>query len=275
VMATVMKRTNKALLRRARSTPSLLPSGLLGPGLLVVAEPTAAAVTGWSAAVARADDVDYPLGTAGRCTGERRLFILVLDDSGSVTGVGGNDPLSRRYAEARLAVRTLSRACGCGRERVAVLHFDGLGEVEPCGLDRWGLVRVLDGLVQPVGAGGSSELGPALGRAEALAGEAAGHGYRVQLVVLSDFELLDDDPVGVMGRLAAFPGAVTAVVLGGSGSGSGGATSGSCSLLEALPADVPSTMHVLSVAAGDEPGALARALFGTLTVGRGGRRVVS
>jgi hypothetical protein len=260
---------------RTRRVRSLLPPDLLGPGLLPERLVPVMADTeyGDSVPAISDDEVDYPLGSAGRCTGERRLFIFVLDDSGSVTGAGGNDPLSKRYAEARLAVRTLGRACSCSRERVAVLHFDGVGEVGPCGLGRLGLPQVLGGLVQPVGAIGSSELGPVLGRAEDLAGEATDHNYRVCLVVMSDFELLDDDPAAVIGRLAVFPGAVTAVVLGGSGSGSG--TSGGGSLLDSSLSGVASTVRVLSVAAGDEPGTVARALFGTLTAGRQGKPVLS
>jgi hypothetical protein len=36
----------------------------------------------------------------------------------------------------------------------------------------------------------------------------------VQLVVFSDFALTDNDPTGVIRRMEAFPGQVTAVVLG-------------------------------------------------------------
>jgi hypothetical protein len=210
--------------------------------------------------LARADEVHYHLGAAGRCDGRRKLFVFLLDDSGSVAGAGGNDPVQRRYAEARLAVRTLAGACRCGRELMAVLHWDaGSHDVPPVRLDRPGAGRLLDGLVQPDDHAGSSQLGPALNRAAALSQHPSSRRYQAHLVVLSDFQLLDGDPASVFARLNGFPGQVTAVVLGVEPDAR-------------LDAD---RVAVVPITAGDEPGALARALFGRLTEGRPGRRVRS
>ena len=205
------------------------------------------------------DDVHYYLGGAGRCTGQRRLFVFMPDDSGSVVGAGGNDPLSKRYAEARLAVRTLARACHCWRELVAVAHWDrSLCDVPPVGLNRLGTAWALSGLVQPVDAAGTSDLGPVLARVTSRLRRWKWAGCQVHLVVMSDFELTDADPAGVFERLNSFPGEVTALVL------------------RSQPDQRLDSERVKGVAISqaDEPGRLARALFGQVTEGRVGRWLV-
>ncbi|MDR1237001.1 MAG: hypothetical protein LBK28_02045, partial [Propionibacteriaceae bacterium] len=161
------------------------------------------------------DDVHYRLGSAGRCSGRPNLFIFASDDSGSVVGAGGNDPLSRRYAEARLAIRTLARACRCGQEMASVAHWDkSLADVLPTNLNRLAVRRVLAGLVQPPDSAGTSDLGPVLVRIERLVRRRRWARYLPHLVVMSDFELTDPDPSGVFDQLNQFPGRVTALVLG-------------------------------------------------------------
>ncbi len=149
----------------------------------------------------------------GSCSGQKTLTIVIADDSGSVAGLGGNDPVSQRYQEARIAFRHLAGHCSCRREFGAVLHFDYSTsyDVVPAGLDRRGLSRIEHGLQEPEDAGGSSDLGPSLARAKAMT--AAFNGDHVQLVVFSDFLLTDADPESVYAELAKFPGTVHAVVL--------------------------------------------------------------
>jgi hypothetical protein len=196
--------------------------------------------------------VEYPsvpvwLGYPGRCTGRARRLLFCFDDSGSMTG--GNDPVGNRYAEAAHAVATVARSCTCGREWVQVLHFDAGHDAGPCHV---GDPRVADALRQPMSPEGSSALGPALRRARRSA-RATGAG--VQLVILSDFELLDRDVDKTFARLAAFPGRVTAVVLG----------------VEPDPRLADPRITVLRIEASDAPGALARELFAQITAGRPGR----
>lgn len=206
-------------------------------------------------------DVHYWLGNSGVCTGHKRLFVFAFDDSGSVTARCGNDPLSRRYAEARLAVRTLVRACSCGREMAAVFHFDRSGlDVAPVGFDPASNRRVQDALRLPDDVPGTSEFGPVLGRIERAARPWARHGWDVHLIVLSDFELLDADLGGVLGRFQGFAEryAATAVVLGNH---------------QPDPRLLDGAVSVAPIDVGDRPGALARAVFGVLSLGRTGQRI--
>jgi hypothetical protein len=76
------------------------------------------------------------------------------------------------------------------------------------------------------------------------------------LVVLSDFQLLDTDPAQVLLDLAAFPGQVHAVVLG-----------------VRVPAGVLDERITVTHIGRDDPhGAVARALFSSLTTHRPGSR---
>jgi hypothetical protein len=238
-------------------TSTFLPSNLLAqPGMNSGTEAAAPMVP-----VTPTDDpeVHYSLGNAGRCSGHKRLYAFAFDDSGSVTGVGGNDPLSKRYAEARLAIRTLARACRCGRELAAVCHWDvSRLDVPPVGFDQRGTALLQHGMRLPVDGGGTSDLGPVLGRITRLTRVWAWRGWDVHLIVLSDFELTDTDSDGVFAQLDRFarPHNATAVVLGGNPP---------TQLLD-------SHATVLPVISSDPPGALAMTLFDVLTRDRIGRR---
>jgi hypothetical protein len=216
----------------------LLPSGLLGTRSVSQATSTA--------------PVDHPgrgytLGDPGQPAQFPTLLIMVFDDSGSVSSAGGNDPLSNRYAEVEHAFEVVARR-GSRRELGAVLHFDeSTGDTGPLPLTWWGLMLLRPGLKQPRGGGSSSELAPGLTRAVELARAHPRHA--VTLVVLSDFELLDADPEQVLADLAAFPGDVHAVVLG---SGSSGFHGGE-------------RITVTHIGPADPPGAVAHAVFASLT----------
>lgn len=192
------------------------------------------------------------LGDPGRCPTQSTLLIALFDDSASMTEPYGNDPLSNRYAEARHAFRHVSRYCTCRRCMGAVLHFDLVGTVAPVPIHRWRVGRVLSGLHKPPGAACTSEMKPSLELATRVASE---HPKQVStLVALTDFELLDADPGAVLDRMASFPGSVHAVVLG-----------------RELPAGLlHDRIRVTSVQPWDPPGAVARAIFQSLAVGRPG-----
>lgn len=182
------------------------------------------------------------------------LLIAVFDDSGSVAGPVGSDPLSGRYEEARQAFEVIARR-GAAHELGAVLHFDTpcSGDVGPVPLVRRGLLSVRSALRVPLDGAGSSELGPSLGRAAELAAEHPDH--RATLVVLSDFLLFDPEPGPVLRALAAFPGDVHAVVLGG----------------RLPPGVLDERVQRTDITSEDQPGALALALFGSLTTHRLGQ----
>jgi len=146
------------------------------------------------------------------CRHQRSLTTIVLDGSGSVTAMNGNDPMGRRFEETALALTHMSRTCRCGQELAAVVHFDpGVCDRGPEPLDRRGLRVLADALVVPPG-GTSSLLGPSLDVAERLGASHPDHGHVV--VVMSDFLLFDPDVGGVLDRLGRFPGRVHTVVLG-------------------------------------------------------------
>ena len=195
-----------------------------------------------------------PFGDAGRCPGYPTLVTMLLDDSGSVTAPGGNDPLSNRYEEARRAFRVIARACRCGKCLGAVLHFDLVGGVPPTPIRQRHLRTLEAGLRVPQGAAGSSVMAPGLGAAHDLATSHPDH--LNTLVVLSDFELLDLEPGPVLDQMAAFPGEVHAVVLGRE-------------LPEGL---LDPRIQVTSIRRGDPPGTLARTVFDSLTAHRPGAR---
>lgn len=158
-------------------------------------------------------DSEFTLGDPGACSGQVTTLHLVLDESPSVGGPGGNDPLSRRHDEAARAIAHVAAACTCRRERVVVVPFDqpSLGTVGPHPLTPGGLRRLKSGLVTAARTGGSSSLDPALARVEQSAARSPEHSA---VVVFSDFLLTDTAPTQVLDRLAALPGYVHAVVLG-------------------------------------------------------------
>lgn len=192
--------------------------------------------------------LDYTLGDPGWPTAVPTLLIAISDDSGSVTSPGGTDPLSNRFAEARHAFSVVARR-GSRHELGAVLHFDtpSSGDVGPVPLTRRWLARLRAGLRIPPDGAGSSELGPSLRRAVEIAEAHPDHA--ATLVVLSDFQLFDPDSAQV---LSDFPGDVHAVVLGAP-----------------LAAGVlDERITVTHIGRNDPPGAVARAVFASLTTHR-------
>lgn len=226
--------------------PVLRPSGLLTAPLL-------GGVTASSEESVTSNQLEYVLGDPGRPARVPTLLIALVDDSGSVISPHGTDPLSNRYAEMDRAFRAVARR-GSRRELGAVLHFDTPcnADVEPTSLAWWANWRVRRGLVVPHGTSGTSELGPGLRRAVALAQAHPRH--EATLVVLSDFELFDPNLGQVLGELAAFRGDVHAVVLGSN-------------IREDTFDDGITVTHV---GRGDPSGAVARALFQSLVTHRPG-----
>ena len=196
------------------------------------------------------------LGWPGFCPRQPRLVLPIFDDSGSVSLPGGGDPVGNRYEEAQLAFEALQEWCTCGKCLGGVLHFDTpRGDVDPGKLRSATFQQHLTrGLRVPRFAAGSSILGPSLTRAEEVAASFPKH--EVRLVVLTDWQLFDTD--NVLDRLRSFPGAVLAIGLNTD---------------PPIAADDDNIVG-LRVGHDDPPGAVARALFGELTVGRRGRRVI-
>jgi hypothetical protein len=197
-------------------------------------------------------DLDGALGDPGWLAAVPTLLITLFDNSGSVTSPVGTDPLSNRFAEARHAFSVVARR-GSRHELGAVLHFDtpSRGDVRPVPLTRLGLLVLRSGLRIPPDGAGTSKLTPSVRRAVEIAGMYPDH--QVTLVVLSDFQLLDPEPKQVvLAELAAFPGQVHAVVLGSD-----------------LPAGMlDERITVTPIGGDDPPGAVARAVFTSLTTYR-------
>jgi hypothetical protein len=197
----------------------------------------------------------YTLGDPGRPVEVPTLLVTCPDSSGSVISPAGTDPLSNRFAELAHAFSVVARQ-GSRRELGAVVHFDtpSRSDVGPVPITRRGLLALRSGLRVPPDGAGSSELAPSLRRAVEIVEAHPEH--EATLVVLSDFLLLDRDPSSVLSDLAAFPGQVHAVVLG-----------------TRLPAGVlDERITVTQIQRDDPPGAVARALFASLTAHRPGSR---
>jgi hypothetical protein len=191
------------------------------------------------------------LGSPGRCPHTPVLTTMLFDNSGSVST--GNDPIGNRYDEAKLAVEAIARRCRCQRELAAIVHFDYPTSrcVAPTPLDRLGLRTIHAGLGIPTDSRGISELGPSLKRAYKLAAEHPD--YRHVLVIASDFELFDPDVPKVLEDVRSFPGQVFAVVL------------------RSEPPQIlvdDEKVAVVRIGYDDEAGAVARAIFESLTVYR-------
>lgn len=199
--------------------------------------------------------LSYTLGNPGRPAKEPTLLIVISDDSGSVIGPTGADPVSNRYEEARRAFEAIGRRGG-KHELGTIIHFDTptSGDVPPTPLTKPGLQRLRSGLHLPGDAAGTSYLGPSLSTATRWAQQYPN--YLATLVVLSDFELFDSNVDQVLIDLADFPGAVYAVVLGGT-------------QLDGLLHD---RIHVSPITHDHPPGAVARAVFTSLTTHRPGSR---
>lgn len=202
-----------------------------------------------------ARDPRFQLGDPGRCPGHSSLTICLFDDSGSVAGPVGTDPVSNRYGEAAAAFRALAKRCRCGQCQAAVIHFDLAGGCGPTSLARRVPRRLLQALALPADAAGASLLEPSLAETAQLVEDAAGV-RELALVVFSDFELFDPDLDRLLADLAGFPGPVHAVVLGGH-----------------VPPGLGPAIQVTPLTADDVPGAAARALLRSLSAGRRGARV--
>lgn len=199
------------------------------------------------------DDAPYELGDPGQPSPTPTMVIALFDDSGSVTGRGGTDPLARRYDEVKHAFQVVATR-GSRRELGAVLHFDSpcVTDAGPSPITRLGMLSLHWGLHRPKDGVGSSTLAPSLGQAFDLAHRHPRH--QSTLVVLSDFLLLDAEPGQVLSDLRAFPGSVHAVVLG-----------------SRVPDGVLDDAVTVTQIMQDSPrGAVAKALFGSLVARRPG-----
>ncbi|MHA7271206.1 vWA domain-containing protein [Arthrobacter sp. HLT1-20] len=192
------------------------------------------------------------LGHLGHCPAVPTLTTFLPDDSGSLSGPTGNDPVSNRYAEARRALDALGRHCYCGNCLVAVVHFDTptLGCIEPTPLTRDARQRLASGLEIPRDSAGTSYLGPSLAKAEELTANYPDH--RSVLIILTDWALFDHDLASIYARIVAFSGTVFAV-----------------GLRSPVPDAVTGpNIRSITISADSPPGALARAVFEGLTVHR-------
>ncbi|MGY0386397.1 vWA domain-containing protein [Nocardioides sp. WG-D5] len=175
------------------------------------------------------------------------MFVAVVDDSGSVTAPGGSDPISNRYAEIRAALVAVGQRCRCKRELATVAHFDTpAGDISAQRLTRLG-IRALDPTLRlPLGGAGTSNLRPAVHRVGEVLRQYPEHDAVV--AVLSDFQITDSNPDGVLDELAHLPATVYACVLG-------------------APSDVsvPGADVSIAIPHGQPPGALAKAILHGLT----------
>jgi hypothetical protein len=192
------------------------------------------------------------LGYPGRCPSGPTLAIFITEESGSLGGPAGNDPVSNRYAEARRAATVLGRHCQCEHCLLAVVHFDTptSGCVDPTPLTRAGRRSILSALAAPQDAAGSSSLELGLTRAEDIAAHHPDH--KVVLIILTDWELFDANLPDLLARLTTFNGLVFAV-----------------GLRNSPPASLAGpNITSLTIRPDSPPGSLARAVFDALTVHR-------
>ena len=198
------------------------------------------------------------LGWPGLDPAHPSVDIIDLDHSGSITSIGGTDPIGNRFREAARAIDAVATWSVAKRSKAAVIHFDqpSTGNTPVLALNDSGSVRRLKHALRvPAGARGTSDLSPSLTKAEEIA--AAHPGHDIRLTILSDFELTDTDPSDVFARLAAFPGEVHAVILN-----------------TEPPADLRGeNITITRLEYSDPPGALAAAIHRSLTATRRGRRL--
>jgi hypothetical protein len=232
---------------------SFLPSRLAPEALLAS---RLASISADEERGALARKISIHLGDPGRCPHNSTLLTLLFDNSGSVSGVAGNDPIAQRYVEAELAIQAVARRCRCRRELVAIVHFDvpTSGDVPPTPLNRGGWRTLRRGLSIPPDGAGVSLLRPSLEAAYEITERYPQHDHI--LVALTDFELFDEQLDGVLDDFCSFPGTVHAV---------------------ALRATPPARLvdddrvQVTHVDYTDQPGAVARAVFNALTTYRRSR----
>jgi hypothetical protein len=138
---------------------------------------------------------------------EPRLLLLVEDDSDSVAGD------RRRYPESRQFVEWISRSAYCHeQDRAAVIHFASTTTASGPFLLRSEAGRISDALMGPDrGLGTGTELSPAVEAAAELAERFPSHA--ATLVLNTDGDISDDDVA--FPRLAAFPGEIHVVAIGG------------------------------------------------------------
>lgn len=221
---------------------TILPPHLVGPALLGSGSPGGHRAAG-------DHRIDVYLGNPGACPHDKVIYFNLFDNSGSITG--GNDPIGQRFEEVQHTLKHLSRFCNCGREFSSIIHFDTptSGDVAPTKLNRKGLDALAEGLSVPLDGAGISELGPSLRRVTDVV--AQNPGYTPVVTVFSDFELFD--PPQVLDDLISFPGIVHAVVL------------------RSAPPKVlldDDRVLVTSILPNDSTGAVAKALFASMTAVR-------
>lgn len=228
---------NTGLIRSSIAAPHLLGGGALG---------------GRGAAPA----LNLVLGHPGTCPTEPTLCICIFDDSGSM--LGGSDSTGERYTEAGIVFERISRSCRCDREKAAILHMNRPTSADrpPMPLNRRARSDFAGGLTVPADGDGASQMGATLETAFHLAKAHPAH--RSMLLCFSDFVLTDN--IGKLStKLATFPGDVHAVVM-----------------RSEPPQELLQQKNITTtrIAAGAEPGAVASALFQTLTLHRPGARPV-
>lgn len=184
------------------------------------------------------------LPEVGTCPGHAVDLIALIDNSPSVIGPGGNDPMSNRIGELRMAIRHFAASCRCRRERISLISFDcpSGATVLRQTLARSGLRRLDHGLSRMRTDPGSSSLGPSLDISEQISSEARG---KALVVVFTDFLLTDDHPDDVLDHFQSLEANKHAVVLG----------SQPPAVLEADP-----TVTVSRIGPSSQPGAVATAL---------------
>lgn len=225
---------------------STLPSALLPSGLL-------------GARVATRDRTGpfVSLGWPGLDSARPSIDILTFDHSGSVAAVGGNDPIGNRLREAEHALATVAAWCWNSKAKAIVTHFDqpSSGDSKLVTLSKYRALEQLRGALQvPRNAAGTSDLMPSLLRARSIAALHPNHDVR--WTIFSDFEITDEMPERVLGRLRKFPGEVHAVVL------------------EVAPPPELDGDNVFITTLGhdDPPGAIAASVHASLTRTRRGAR---
>ncbi len=132
-----------------------------------------------------------PLGHPGSDPKHPVIVLAVMDHSYSVTGLGGADPIGRRFEELTRAIRHVARHSKRGTH-VGLLSFDqpSSGDVPPGVIGSVAHRRLLErNLRVPLDARGSSSLGPSLAVAEQVARD--NPTAEVWFVPISDFALTD------------------------------------------------------------------------------------
>jgi hypothetical protein len=211
---------------------------------------------GWVSGRAPSPMPNIVLGHPGRCPKEPTLHICLFDDSGSM--LGGADSSGLRYAEAELVFQRIMAGCRCNRELAAILHMNQPTSADrpAMSLNRKADADIIGGLKVPTDGDGASTMAATLARARQIAQAHPDHA--ATLVAFSDYELTDDIQ-GLVKDMEAFPGVVHAVVLR------------SQPPRELLAANGIDVTHISS---GEAPGAVARALFSSVTKQRPGARGV-